>query len=53
MMNKKIEDMIFDERLISKEEMMVIEGLMLTNASEKKHKVFKRNKASKTLICKN
>ena len=53
-MSKKREDMVYDAKLISGAEMMVIEGLMLTKASENKHKVFKRCKTFKnSLICKN
>lgn len=51
-MNKR-KDMVYNEKLISGAEMMAIEGLVLTEASDKKHKVFKRCKVFKNLICKN
>lgn len=44
---------IFNEIETSKEEMIVLEGMVLVDASEKKHKVFKRNKTFNNLICKN
>jgi len=53
-MAKKRDDMILSAKAgISGEEMMVLEGIMLVNASEKKHKVFKKQNSFDMLICNN
>jgi len=49
--SKRRDDMVYDAKKTSSEEMMVIEGLMLTHASENKHRVFKKTKFNR--ICKN